>query len=334
MKRLVILAVACILTVACGSDSRLFKQARLATSKGKLTEAVSLYSRLIKQDPKNFAAYVNRGVLWEQLPVKDAKERLSNRQKAEEDYLKAIELNPNSAETYNNLGALYLDMNRNMDAAYYLSTALSLDPKYFTARMNRAIVYHRMGRISDALSDFDKAAALRPKDPLLLLNRALSYYELGQYESAASDLSLLIFFKPDDARAYLERAKAFIKMGYPANAYADLEEAVTIKPTYALAYYYMGDLMFRKGEKEQALGLLVKSKELASQDVPTYELMGDMLAMEDPVAATANYMVARKLDPANARRYEAKIRLMRSEEGRERVLANRFFPQALQQQKR
>ena len=54
--------------------------------------------------------------------------------------------------------------------------------------------------------------------------------------------------------------------------------------------------------------------------------MGDMLAVEDPVAATSNYMVARKLDPANARRYEAKIRLMRSEEGRERVLANRFFP--------
>jgi len=115
-------------------------------------------------------------------------------------------------------------------------------------------------------------------------------------------------------------------MGYPANAYADLEEAVTIKPSYALAYYYMGDLMFRKGEKDYALGLLVKAKELADQYAPTYELMGDMLAMEDPVSATANYLVAKKLDPAHASRYEAKIRLMRTDEGRERVLANRFFP--------
>ena len=326
MKRLIVLLVACTLVVACGSDKRLFKQARLATSKGNFTQAISLYSRLLKQDPKHFAAYVNRGILWEQLPVKDAKERLANRLKAEQDYLKAIQLNPNSAEAYNNLGALYLDMNRNMDAVYNLSTALSLEPKYFTARMNRAIAYHRLGRLSNALRDFDKASELRPTDPTLLLNRALSYYELGQYESSVSDLSRLLFFKQDDARAYLERAKAFIKMGYPANAYADLEEAVTLKPSYALAYYYMGDLLFRKGEKDQALGMLVKSKELASKYVPTYELMGDMLAMEDPVAATANYMVARKLDPANARRYEAKIRLMRSEEGRERVLSNRFFP--------
>ena len=131
---------------------------------------------------------------------------------------------------------------------------------------------------------------------------------------------------PDNARPYLERARAFIKMGYPANAYADLEEAVTIKPTYALAYYYMGDLMYRKGEKDYALGLLVKSKELASQYVPTYDLMGDMLAVEDPVAATANYMVAKKLDPAHTAKYDAKIQMMRTEQGREKVLAARFFP--------
>ena len=91
-------------------------------------------------------------------------------------------------------------------------------------------------------------------------------------------------------------------------------------------YYYMGDLMYRKGEKDYALGLLVKSKELASQYVPTYDLMGDMLAVEDPVAATANYMVAKKLDPAHAAKYDAKIQMMRTEQGREKVLAARFFP--------
>ena len=88
----------------------------------------------------------------------------------------------------------------------------------------------------------------------------------------------------------------------------------------------MGDLMFRKGENEMALGLLVRSKELANQYAPTYELMGDMLAVQDPVAATSNYMVARKLDPAHANRYDAKIRSMKTDKGRERVHAARFFP--------
>ena len=325
MKKVIVLAAA-VLLAACNADRHLFKEARLETSKGNYLQAIELYSRLIKKEPKHFAAYINRGVLWERLPVKDAKERQKNRQKAEEDYLQAIDINPNIAEPYSNLGALYIDMGRNLDASYQLTEALSLQPNYFPARMNRAIAYFRLGNTTAALDDFNKAARQRPKDPLLLLNRALAFYAMGQYEFAVEDLTYLITINPDHARAYLERARALIKMGYPSNAYADLEEAVTIKPTYALAYYYMGDLMFRKGEKDQALGLMVKSKELANQYVPTYELMGDMLAVEDPVAATANYMVARKLDPANARRYDAKIRLMRSEEGRERVLSSTFFP--------
>ncbi len=326
MKKIIIGVVAVLLFMGCGEDKRLFKQAQLATSKQEYTKAIQLYSRILKKDPKNYAALINRGVLWERVPVKEPKERVKNRNFAEQDYLAAIALNPNVAETYNNLGALCIDLNRNMDAITYLSRAISLSPRYFTALMNRAIANYNLGRSMAALEDFNKAEKIRKNDPLLLLNRGLAYFDMGQYELAVDDYTHLIAIDSDNARAYLERARALIRMGYPSNAYADLEEAVTIKPTYALAYYYMGDLMFRKGEKDYALGLLLKAKELASQYAPTYELMGDMLAVEDPVSATANYMVAKKLDPAHSSRYDAKIRLMRTDKGRERVLANRFFP--------
>ncbi len=327
MKKIFGVAAAVLLVAACGNgDKRLFKQAQLATSKGNYTQAMQLYSRLIKQDPQNAAALANRGILWERLPFENAKERAKNRTYAEQDYLKSIQINPNIPETYNNLGALYIDTGNYAQAVYYLTEAILRNPNYFTALMNRAIAYSKMGRSSEALADFNSAFQIRQDEPLLFLNRGLAYFDLGQYEAALDDYTYLISLTPDDARPYLERARVFIKMGYPANAYADLEEAVTIKPTYALAYYYMGDLMYRKGETDYALGLLVKSKELASQYVPTYDLMGDMLSVEDPVAATANYMVAKKLDPANAARYDRKIRLMRTEEGRQRVLAERFFP--------
>lgn len=326
MKKVLMLLAAVVLLAACDGDKQLFKKAQLAASKGNFTQAIQIYTRLLKQNPKHYAALINRGVLWERKPVKDAQERAKNRRFAEADYLQAIEINPYAAEPYNNVGALYIDEGRNGDAAVYLSEAVARSPKYFTALMNRAIAYYHQGRTMNALNDFNSALKLRDDEPLLFLNRALVYYDMGQYDAALDDLSYLIHLRPDDARAYLERARVFIKMGYPSNAYADLEEAVSIKPTYALAYYYMGDLLFRKGETDQALGMLVRSKELANQYVPTYELMGDMLSVEDPVSATANYMVAKKLDPKNARRYDAKIKLMRTEAGRERVLANRFFP--------
>ena len=58
---------------------------------------------------------------------------------------------------------------------------------------------------------------------------------------------------------------------------------------------------------------------------PAYEMMGDMLALESPVEATQHYLAARRLDPQRALRYQGKIRLMTTEAGRQRVVADRFY---------
>ena len=44
------------------------------------------------------------------------------------------------------------------------------------------------------------------------------------------------------------------------------------------------------------------------------------MAIEDPVTATSNYMVAKRLDPKNYKRYNAKIALMRTDAGRRKVI--------------
>ncbi len=66
-------------------------------------------------------------------------------------------------------------------------------------------------------------------------------------------------------------------------------------------------------------------KTVNNQYVPAYELSGDILAIEDPVSAIQNYLTARRLDPANTRRYNAKIALMRTGAGRERVIERSFW---------
>ena len=326
MKRVLLLAVAVCLA-ACSSDTRLFQQAKQAVAKGNYTKALSLYNKLLKQNPQHAAALTNRGLLWEMMPAKNTAEKAKNRGFAENDYLRALELNPDSAEAYNNLGALYLDMNHNADAAGYFTEALLRNPSYFTALVNRGVAYSRLGQLSKALLDFSRAQELRPHDASLLLNRGLAYMDAEKYEQAVDDFSHALVTQPDNARLYLERARAYTKMGYPADAYDDLSEAITLKPSYALAYYYLGDLMFRNGDKDYALGALIRAKELAYQYVPTYDLMGDMLAMEDPVSATANYLVAAKLDPQHAAKYRRKIEQMKTEEGRYQVMSARFFPQ-------
>ncbi len=326
MKKCLLLAISILMLAACSSkEDRLFQQAQLATDKGDLPKAIRLYSTLLKEDPKNIAAHTNRGILLERLPVKTSKERRKNQALAEQDYVAAIQGAPNVAEPYNNLGALLLDMGRYSDAVYYLQRATNIRPKYFLAWMNLGIAYYQQGKITDSLTSFARAYNIRQDYPNLYLNRGLAYFSMGDYESALADYSTLLRLKGPDARALLERGRAFMKLKYYANAMEDFQMAVQLQPSYALAYYYMAELLFMQGETEQALGMLSKTKELASRYVPAYELMGDMLALEDPPSAVANYLVARKLDPANAAKYDYKMRMMRTEAGRKNVVARRFL---------
>ena len=327
MKKIIGILVCALFVCACNSDTKLFKKARLAQAQGNYQKALALYNQLLKQKPDYPAALTNRGLVWEKMPAKDTAEKAKNREHAEQDYLRALEINPNQAETYNNLGALYMDMNLNGDAIANFSEAIALKPNYFQAILNRATAYGKTKDYLGALLDYDRAADLRPHDTALLYNRGLTYMEFGKYESALNDLSQAIMASPNNARIYVARARCFTKMGYPADAYDDLSQAINLQPDNAMAYYYIADLLYRNGDTDYALGALVKAKELDSDYAPTYDLMGDMLAMEDPVSATANYMVALKLDPKNAPKYQAKLNAMKSTEGRYQVVSARFFPE-------
>ncbi len=326
MKKCLLLAISLFMLAACSSkEERLFQQAQLATDKGDLPKAVRLYTTLLKQDPDNIAAHTNRGILFERLPAKTSKERRKNQEFAEQDYLAAVKGSPNVPEAYNNLGALLLDMGRYSEAVYYLQRATNIRPNYFLAWMNLGVAYYQQGKVAEALGSFARAYNIRQDYPNLFLNRGLAYFSMGNYEAALDDYTELLRLKGPDARALLERGRAFMKLKYYANAMEDFQQAVVLQPSYALAYYYMAELLFLQGETDQALGMLSRTKELASRYVPAYELMGDMLALEDPPSAVANYLVARKLDPANAAKYNYKMRMMSTEAGRKSVVSRRFL---------
>lgn len=326
MKKVLYLCLSVLLLSACaGREASQFGKAQRLTEKGQYAKAIQIYSSIIKNNPENYAAYASRGLLYERLEAKDAAQLKKNKQLAERDYERAVELNYQRPEIFNNLGALYIDQGRYEDAVLNLTQALALRPNYFMALLNRAVALSQQGKFGQALVDFAKAEKLDKQSALLYLNRGLAQYAAGYYGGAVDDYTEMTFLEPENPRPYLERGRAFIKMGYFQNAMEDFQQAIALRPDYAMPYYYAAELLFSRGDTEQAIAYAERAKALAPNYTAVYEMLGDMLALESPVEATQHYLAARRLDPANAARYQHKIRLMTTEDGRKRVVAGRFL---------
>ncbi|MCL2888197.1 MAG: tetratricopeptide repeat protein [Elusimicrobia bacterium] len=327
MKKVIALSfIVSGLLLGCGGDDNAkFKQALYFTEKGAYTDALKLYSSIIKDSPKNFGAYTNRGMVFETIASKDLKNRRRLLANAERDYVKAVEINSSNPQALNNLGAFYLDQGRYYNAIIFLNEAIKLNPQYYTAIVNRGIAYYNVGEGIKAYNDFYRAIQIDDQNWAAFFNRGLYYYDTGDFLNAALDFTRTIQLRPNFARAYLERGRALKMNQMYADAFNDFQTAVQMDPNNALAHYYMGEMYFKHGDYEEALSELLKSKELDQSFVPVYELMGDIFAASDTVAAAANYVIARTIDPANADRYNAKIQMLKTDAGQQALAGSRFF---------
>ena len=107
--------------------------------------------KAIRINPRNAAAYLNRGIAWY------AK---GNWDKALDDYNQVIRLDPRSHAAYNNRGNIALEK-KELDAAIAdFNRAIELNPKASQAYLNRGLGQKMKGNETEAEQDFARCRAL------------------------------------------------------------------------------------------------------------------------------------------------------------------------------
>jgi type IV pilus assembly protein PilF len=151
-----------------------FGNGQMAVALEELTLARALY-------PKYAPAYYMLGLVHMELK-EDAL--------AEENFQKAISLDPNSSEAYNNYGWFLCQRGRIDDAMKQFMTALK-NPLYDTpdkAYVNAGICSRKRNDDQAALDYFQRALKSKPNQPQALYNLADLQYAKGDYFSAKSHL--------------------------------------------------------------------------------------------------------------------------------------------------
>ena len=188
----------------------------------KIQDIIAKYDGDIRLNPKNYKAYINRGL---------AKQNLGKFQDALCDYDEAIRLDVECSV---------------VSVAYY----------------NHGNVKSVLGKFQDAISDYDEAIRLNPEYSVAYNNRGNAKNELSEFQDAINDYNEAIRLNPEYSAAYHNRGNAKSYLNKFQDAISDYDEAIRLNPKNPFAYHNRGVAKSKLGDKEGALADFTKAKEL------------------------------------------------------------------------
>jgi Tfp pilus assembly protein PilF len=133
---------------------------------------------------------------------------------AEEKFKRAAELDPIFSEAWNNLGALYIDLERYDAAIVALDKALD-NVFYGTserAMTNLGWAYYKTGRSSEAIEKLKEAIEMAPSFSLAHRHMGVVLQSQGKYVQAVAHFDTVITLYATDAQTHLRRGQCLLKL--------------------------------------------------------------------------------------------------------------------------
>lgn len=177
---------------------------------------------------------------------------------------RAIQLDPESAESHYELGRILFEQGSYLAAVEQFKTTEALAPEFVKVYHNLGLAYAALGENTKAVAEFQKGLALNAKAskpsawPLIDFG---TYYNLqSDFADAKKLLEQAIEIDGSWDQAYSELAKAYRGLGQTDKAIDSMKRAIAINPN-KLEYHYSLAALYRKAGRAAA----------AREELKTYE---------------------------------------------------------------
>jgi tetratricopeptide (TPR) repeat protein len=175
----------------------------------------------------------------------------------------------NAAEC-NSTGARLVEQGKLDAAVAQFQKAISLDAKYFPARLNLAYAYEKMGRIEEAIEAYRAAIDAQPQNFYAHNNLGVLYDKKGLYDAAIAEFKSALQIEPGNSMArknleVAEKNKRVIEKR--AARIESAEKEAHEKPNDPRVSYNVARTYAFYGQKELALEWLSKARNLGYRDV-------------------------------------------------------------------
>ena len=154
-------------------------------------------------NPHYTDAYNNLGVVLKQ----------GKFDKAIDVYKKALDLNPNCAEIYDNLGNTLQSQGKYGDAIIAYNKVLSLKPNQPDTYNNLGVALKNQGKLNEAIQAYKMALLFDPKKDMAYSNLGFVFQDLGRTEDALKAYNKCLSINPNNAKGHQNLSYAFLNIG-------------------------------------------------------------------------------------------------------------------------
>lgn len=233
---------------------------------GRLSDAKKIYEDILERLPDHFDALNLLGVIACQTRDPLRGEVLIT---------KAIKINPNIADAYNNRGNAFRALRRFDAAIADYDKAIALTPDYTAAHNNRGVSLKALKRFDEAVASFDKAIALNAGYSEAHYNRGNALRKLRRLDEAVASYDTAIALRPHYGEAYYNRGNALRELRRFGEAIASFDKAVELKPGLAAAYYNRGSALQEIRRLDEAIASYAKAIALKPDYAVAYNNQGN-----------------------------------------------------------
>jgi tetratricopeptide (TPR) repeat protein len=216
-------------------------------------------------------------------------------------YSRALELKPDYAEAYNNLGNALRSLRRFDQAIASLRRACDLRPDLAGIHSNLGLALADAGQFEQAVAHHRRAVELGPDLAPAHNNLGLALKELQRLDDAVACYQTAIALAPGFTEAHSNLGGALRALGRPGEAVESYRRALLLSPDYAQAHNNLGNALRDLGQLEDAVASYRRALELKADLVEGHVNLGNALRDLDRFdEALASLRRVVELDPHQA----------------------------------
>lgn len=214
---------------------------------GRLDQAASLYDAILAERPDHVDALHHSALIA--LGRRETDEAIRRLRRT-------VEIAPDRAVAYNDLGAALRIAGRLPEAAAALETAVAIEPRYADGWNNLGVVRRAMGELPAARDALRRASELKPDFAPTFNALGVVLKGLGEAEAALIAFSRACAIKSDYPEALTNYGLALLEQQRPEDALAPLRRAAELAPAMAEVWLNLGLAQRARGDLQGAIASL------------------------------------------------------------------------------